>query len=123
MRAPKSPAQENKFARLAALDYQTGVEIRKEQLQLSAKVLARKFECSPGTIARVRAHAPVETLSQEEQALIRQCCKEHDRLEARHTYFTKAFLSKQYGVPTCAIDRELDRMGFINPLSRKVAEA
>ncbi|WP_375191831.1 hypothetical protein [Marinobacter sp.] len=106
-------------ARLAAEKYVSGVPIRQQQQQLTDQSLAAKFECSAHTIKRVKANGHVTRLSESDQQLVRQCCREHDRLEAQAIFFTKTYLSKHYGVPICAIDRELERMGFKNPLNRK----
>lgn len=106
-------------AQAAARDYITGVGMRQEMLELTDRMLAKKFEVSNCVIKRVRAHAKVTVLSEAEQQLVRQCAREHDRLEARLIYFTKAYLAKHHQVPGCAIDRELERLGFKNPLNRK----
>lgn len=106
-------------ARKAALEYMAAAASRFEQLQLSDRMLARKFECAPSTIKRTKAHGRVSALSEVEQQLVRQCAREHDRLERENRKFTKQYLAVQYNVPVCAINRQLQILGFENPLNRK----
>lgn len=114
-----TPKPRTNPARQAAKDYIEGATLRAEAEQLTDRMLARKFECAPSTIKRTKAHAQVTALTEDEQELVRQCAREHDRLMAQHRFLTKPYLSNEYGVPICAINAELDRMGFKNPLNRK----
>lgn len=106
-------------ARRAALAYIRRAPKRAEQLELSDRMLASKFECAPSTIKRTKAHGKVRALNEAEQQLVRQCAREHDRLERENRKFTKQYLAVQYNVPVCAINRQLQILGFENPLNRK----
>lgn len=109
-------------ARKAALEYMAASAVRAKQAQLTDRMLARKFECSPSAIKRTKAHGQVRVLTEAEQQLVRQCAREHDRMERENREFTKPVLAARYNVTLRAIDHQLKELGFTNPLNRKAKD-
>ena len=106
-------------ARKAAKDYMYGANLGAQSDELSDTVLAVKFECHVSTIKRIRERIPVSVLTREDHALIRECAAEKARNDQPLPKFSKAYLTKHYGISVEALDIELDLAGFVNPRTQK----
>lgn len=90
--------------------YAHGLRLREQAAELSQKKLRKKFQCGPKTVSKVANGIPCQ-LPEEEQALIRACISERDRLKSQAAELTIARLCNKYHVTYQILEAELIAMG------------
>jgi len=103
----------------AAREYIEGCKTKAEQFELSDRSLARKFGCSRRAFYKALDGQKAPGLTNEHARTLRQCVKERDRLEAKAPYRSKAQVAKIHGVTEFALNRQLEVMGWVNPLTAR----
>lgn len=106
-------------AQKAAREYMAGAELLAQIAELSDRSLARKFECSRRAICRAAHNLSTDALTADEQALVRACVQERQELERQSVGVGKQGVARRYGVSVAALNRELQVLGFVNPLTAR----
>lgn len=107
----------NPNVNFAAREYIAGCKTRAQEYELSDRSLARKFECSRRALHKALDGQEVPGLSPEDARLIKACIAERNRLASRTPYRTKEQISRLHGVSVYALEAELQRLGWENPLT------
>ncbi|MGO1500818.1 MAG: hypothetical protein ACTHWH_05995 [Marinobacter sp.] len=110
-------------ARQAAKEYMVGAKLRRDSGQLADKSLADKFACSEWAIKRARYGLPTRALSEEDQALVRDCITDRAEIEKRLPMLTKEYLAYKHSVSHEAIDFQLELLGFVSPNAKRKEKA
>ncbi|WP_278366899.1 hypothetical protein [Marinobacter salarius] len=87
--------------------YRKGQKLRRQAKELSNASLARKFECSERTIAKIANRMPV-SVPEDEQRIIRACISERDRMKSEAAELSMHRLGKQYGLSKSSIASHLE---------------
>lgn len=90
--------------------YLNGRKMRLQAKELSNASLARKFECSERTIARI-ANGIQASLPEDECRIIRACISERDRLKSKASELAMPKLARENGLSHHSIVKHLELLG------------